>query len=163
MRQIDDKIKERDNIHQMCLYLETESQKKYDEYVKLRALIGDVQQNLDLDDDDDDNDNADKRKKYQGEMEVQLDFLESLREAAELNEFKLKNRIMEINDDIKELREGKASDRIGLGTDQSMMERSMRNAHLQTMSASTDAGHSQHNFNKRKGDNLRGDDYFEYV
>ena len=43
--------------------------------------------------------------------------MESLREAAELNEFKLKNRIMEINDDIKELREGKASDRIGMGTD----------------------------------------------
>ena len=41
-RQIDDKIRERDNIHQMCIYLETESQKKYDEYVKLRALIGDV-------------------------------------------------------------------------------------------------------------------------
>ena len=166
MRQIEDKIKERDNIHQMCIYLENESQKKYDEYVKLRALIGDVQQNMDLDDDDDDNganDNADKRKKYQGEMEVQLDFLESLREAAELNEFKLKNRIMEINDDIKELREGKASDRIGMGTDQSLMERSMRDAHLKTLTASTDAGQSQHNFNKRKGDILQGDDYFEYV
>ena len=95
-------------------------------------------------------------------MEVQLDFLEQLREAAELNEFKLKNRIVEINEEIKELREGK-SDQEGLATDPSAIDHSFLNPHLPTLSPAASNAQSIFNPSKKRGDMLQGDEYFDYV
>ena len=71
-------MKERDNLNNMCFFFEKEQQKKYDEFKKLRALIGEPEDDLVSDDEDDyKNDAADEKKKYQGEMEVELEFLEN--------------------------------------------------------------------------------------